>query len=197
MPKKGWFVALIACLFLGMVVGCAPRPTYTPSYSSTSNYSSQTSHYTPPKYDVTVTPPSTSISNNFFDATILPGDKGTYGLISDFILIVKNKTKEDLEIDWNKTLFIKDNQTRGGFMFAGIVYSKRNEPKVPDVVFPGVELKKAISPTILVFYDSGRYGSGWNHNELSGEVGVYLVTKVGKQEIKEKLIFKVVNKKIQ
>jgi len=69
----------------------------------------------------------TMIENEYFSATILPTNKR-------FKLTVKNKTKSDLVINWNKTLFIESGQTAGGFMIEGTLYTERNNPKLSDVV---------------------------------------------------------------
>lgn len=125
-----------------------------------------------------------SVSNKFFDATV-----STQG--NSFLLSIRNKTAQDLEVDWNKTLYISAGATSGGFMFEGIVYSKRNEPKPADVVFANGNFSKWISPNNLVSFTSGRYG-GWSHDPIGyGETGVYLTVRAGNEEIKEKILVKV------
>jgi hypothetical protein len=102
-------------------------------------------------------------------------------------LTVKNKTNKNLELNWNKTLYIVNGQTSGGFMFEGVVYKDRNNSKSPDVIFPNGTLSKAIWPNNLVYFSSGQYG-GWRHESLPpGENGVYLTVIVDGKEISEKI----------
>ena len=132
-------------------------------------------------------PASRSIDNEYFTAEIstaarFPAET-SWGW-EGFRLIVKNKTNKNLELNWNKTLYIVHGQTSGGFMFEGIVYKDRNNPKSPDVVFPGGELSKSIWPNNLVKFFSG----GWIHDSMPpGENGIYLTVVVEGKEISEKL----------
>ncbi len=104
-----------------------------------------------------------------------------------FTLIIENKTNKDMEVDWNKTLYIAQGRTSGGFMFDGIVYAQRNAPKPPDIVFKGGTFRKNIYPTNLVEFSSGKYG-GWRHQNMpQGLNGVYLTLRIGNEEINEKL----------
>lgn len=60
-------------------------------------------------------------------------------------------------------------------MFEGVVYADRNNPKSPDIVFPGSVMSKIIWPNNLVSYDGGQYGRGWIHEPMpSGNNGVFL-----------------------
>jgi|LWDU01.1.fsa_nt_gi hypothetical protein len=132
---------------------------------------------------------SDAVRDSDFNALISPSDclGGLWGC-SSFILTIKNKTDKDLEINWNKTMFIKDGQTSGGFMFEGVLYSDRNNTKSPDIVFPGSTLQKEIFPSILVYYSSGRYG-GWRHDVIpSGRsTGVYLTVNIDGKEVNKRI----------
>ncbi len=131
-------------------------------------------------------PVNPSIENEYFGAKISPSCT-SWGC-SSFILTVTNKTNKNLELNWNKTLYIAHGQTSGGFMFEGVVYKDRNNPKSPDVIFPGGFLTKIIWPNNLVSFTSGRYG-GWNHGTMPfGENGVYLTIAVDGKEVNEKIV---------
>jgi hypothetical protein len=126
---------------------------------------------------------SGSVSNKFFDANVTAHR-------NSFTLSIQNKTSQDLEVDWNKTLYISSGTTSGGFMFEGVVYANRNNPKPPDIVFANGKFSKVIHPNNLVSYTSGKYG-GWSHDSIGfGDTGVYLTIKAGNEEIKEKIIVK-------
>lgn len=131
-------------------------------------------------------PVNRSIENEYFTAEISPASCDSWGCEA-FRLTVKNKTNKNLELNWNKTLYIVHGQTSGGFMFEGVIYKDRNNSKSPDIIFPGGKLSKGIWPNNLVEFSSGRYG-GWRHESMpSGENGVYLTVAVDGKEISEKL----------
>lgn len=128
-----------------------------------------------------------TIRNEYFSAEISTTScLDRYGCEA-FQLNVKNKTEKNLELNWNKTLYIVNGQTSGGFMFEGVVYMDRNNPKPPDIIFPSGVLSKVIWPNNLVSFSSGRYG-GWRQGEMpEGENGVYLTISVEGKEVSEKL----------
>lgn len=114
------------------------------------------------------------------DVEIIPVCGG-YGC-SAFFLNLKNNNNDDVKLDWNNTYYTRGGQTSGTFMFEGVVYSKRNETKSPDVIFSGESLQKAIRPNNLVSYESGEYG-GWTHDPMpEGKNGVYLTLIVDGEE---------------
>jgi uncharacterized protein YceK len=136
--------------------------------------------------------PEQAVADNaYFSVAIRPictkqGWNTAHGC-SAFELTVSNKTATNLEIDWNKTAYIQAGQTHGGLMFDGIVYTARNNPKQPDIVFPNATFKKTVYPNNLVFFTTGQYG-GWTNSRMPvGENGVYFVVKVGGKEITERL----------
>jgi len=133
--------------------------------------------------DLACDPTSSSIDNEYFSATIKASSHYAYGFRA-FSLFVKNKSNKDLELNWNKTYYIVHGQTSGGFMFEGIVYIDRNDPKSPDIIFSGGTLSKTIWPNNLV-----EYTSYWRHEHMpSGENGIYLTVIVDGKEINEKII---------
>ena len=118
--------------------------------------------------------------NKHFAAKIVPIECTTYGCRS-FVLTVTNKTNKNLEINWNKTLYIADSQTSGGFMFPGTRFLDRDNPKLPDIVLPNGQLTKELIPSRLV-----RYVSSWSHDPMGpGEHGVFLTVIVNQIEISE------------
>lgn len=112
----------------------------------------------------------------------------SYGC-SGFVLTISNKMKKNIEIDWNKTLYVNNSITSGGFMFEGVVYKERNNQKPNDVVFPNSVFVKTIYPNNLVDFIAGTYISPqWIHRDMiSGEQGIYLVMKIDEKEVKEKI----------
>ena len=135
-----------------------------------------------PRYIIKAPPVTTS--NAVFEAKLTPVCSNG---CTSFILSIRNLSDKDIELDWNKTLFIANGTTSGGFMFEGVLYRDRNNQKAPDMIFAKGTFTKAIYPNNLVEYRSGQYG-GWDHTSMgTGENGVYLTVKVGNEEIKEKI----------
>lgn len=78
-------------------------------------------------------------------------------------------------------------KTSGGFMYEGIAYQDRNNPKPPDIVFPKIKFQKTIIPNILVEFSSRRWV--WYTNEMQdGENGIYITLNVNGKEVREKLV---------
>lgn len=95
-------------------------------------------------------PRTQQVDNQYFSAEISPIST-TWGCEA-FCLSIRNKSHKNLELNWNKTLYIVNGQTSGSFMFEGVVYKDRNNPKPPDVIFPRATLIKAIWPNNLVYF---------------------------------------------
>lgn len=174
MKRTRSYFAGIASFLCVLVVGCATTTTNTSRII---------------KY--TCVPNAQTCGNEFYGASIVPifskkywGAEGYIG----FDLTIENKTDKDLELDWNRTLFIHNGRTNGGFMFEGVVYKDRNNPKPPDIIFSGNKFFKGILPSNLVYFSRARYG-GWRHKFMgTGECGILLFIKVDGREVREKMI---------
>lgn len=130
--------------------------------------------------------------NKDIEISLTPINPSMIAGYSAFILKINNKTNNDIELDWNKTYFIDNGKTNGGFMFEGIVFKDRNNPKVSDIIFANGQFSKVIYPNnYVVFSTTGSY-SNWEHNGFGvGEFGIYLTYKIDNKEIKEKAFVKV------
>lgn len=92
-----------------------------------------------------------------------------------FLLTVRNDTDSELEVDWDRTQFVDGGQTSGGFMFEGVVYKDRNNPKAATIVLPHGALQMKIWPNNLVYFSSAQTSAGWVHSRLKeGKYGVHL-----------------------
>ena len=124
-------------------------------------------------------------------------------------ITVENKTDQDLEIDWARTLYTFNGATDGGFIFDGKsiatqIHSKRD----PDVVFPKQSLTRIVKPSALIkeqFHlpinpvglgGLGRFGSysppppTWTISPLkAGRHGVYMTLRQNGQTCTESLAF--------
>ena len=170
------YLVFVFCI---LIVGC----TTIPSQQATTTTSK------PVKYSCDSN--IQSCSNEFYDAHITPMSSKKYWGAEGYIgfeLTIENKTGEDLELDWNRTLFIQDGRTNGGFMFEGVVYKDRNNPKPPDIIFSGSRFSKQLLPSNLVYFSRGSSGY-WDHKFMgTGECGVSLSIKVAGQEVREKML---------
>lgn len=156
MDQKTFLFASVAIAVV--LSGCA-APTHRTEYTST----------------------PTAVENpiEFIEASIVPNCR-RYDCES-LTLTVKNKSSKAIEVNWNKTIFLANGQSSGGFIFDGVYLSDVNAPKAPDVVLSKGELKKMVWPAKLAKYTSGKYG-GWSHRDIPmGSVGIYLtITADGK-----------------
>ncbi len=136
-------------------------------------------------------PPFRSVNKDLYSITLTPSRQDRYRYKA-FDLVIENRTTENIELVWDKTLYISDGQTAGGFMAEGVLYGtlykvsygKNNELKQSDIIFPKIQYKKTIYPNILTSYHEY-----WYHNTMpNGEVGIYITLKVNGKEMHEKLL---------
>ena len=179
------FVYNFACLFVFFaIVGCRHQPVDQISSTIIS-----------PHFVYRVSPTIQTSSNEFFVANL--SAKCPNNGCEFFLLEIENKTDGDLELDWNKTLYILNGITSGGFMFEGIAYKDRNNSKLPDIIFAKSKFSKLIQPSSLVYFSRGRYGEWENKNMPTGENGVYLTVVVDGREIKEKITINITREQEQ
>jgi hypothetical protein len=140
-------------------------------------------------------PEKAVVENSSFSAELVPNCAGQQGVFLEFDgcmsfeLSIKNKTNGNIELDWNKSLYVEGGQTSGGFMYDGIIYADRNKPKQSDVIFAGGSFTKTIWPNKLVFIFSDK----WDHLKMpAGENGIYLTIAVDGKNINEKLTTKLI-----
>lgn len=145
----------------------------------------------PSKTIWTSKPDFQSSGNDYYDATITPIKDGNNFYVS-FRLDVFNKQKDELKIDWNRTMYIRDGGRYGVFVFKGIKPEDIKNQSVPDdTIPPGIKFSKIISPYKMlarapISTNSG--DTGINPGILpDGENGVYLVVRQSNKEIAEKL----------
>ena len=161
---------IFSTLIILTLVGCAPIP-------STTKYTEK--HAYLEKSDVNI-----GLIVNCRKLELI-GHVDTY--CDNLTLVVQNKTNQNIEINWDKTFFISNNQTNGGFMFGGISYIARNARKPNDIVFSKHNFQKIIYPNNLVEYSSV-VSSGWVHRDLPiGEIGIYLTLIIDRKEVEYKL----------
>lgn len=125
---------------------------------------------------------------NNIEISLIPINKSMIAGYSAFILKLNNDSDNDIEIDWNKTYFIDNGRTNGTFMFEGIVYKDRNNPKTSDIVFQHSIFSKAIYPNNLVVFNANGSLSSWGHEGMGiGTHGVYLTLLINGKSINKKI----------
>lgn len=176
--KKIMLVFAAVMLMLVMVSSCLQRQVYAPDPPEAWSYKSISNPADNKDLTVSITPAYWS------------SYRQGYGWHA-FDLSVVNKTNKNIEIVWDKTLFISDGSTRGRFMFEGVVYKERNDPKPNDVVFANSTFTRLILPCALVEY-LGASSIGWFHHIIPpGETGAYITVKVDNNEISEKVLINI------
>ena len=175
MHRRNFFLLM----FVLLIYGCAtPRPTFTPTLSFFKS-----------------SPETQTIQKELFDVSLTPYDFSPniyYPGYCAFQLTVTNKSDKEIEIDWNRTLFIQDGKTNGSFMFEGVWYGDRNNIKSPDIIFPKSTISKVIWPNNLVQFTE----DSWVHHSMGvGNLGVSLSLKSNGKEIRENLILKITSYK--
>jgi len=117
--------------------------------------------------------------------------KGHWGC-TGFIFRIQNNLDKEIQIDWNKTLFIENGQTNGNFIYPGIMYMQRHSPRTNDVIMAKGRFEKQIKPTNHVYYSEGWGNRRWKQ----GNYGVYFTFIIDGQEVHEKVMMDVTKEKI-
>lgn len=127
-------------------------------------------------------PPVHKIDNSLYTIELTPSAASNYSYRA-FDLAIYNKTDKDIELIWDRTYYLQNGQTNGGFLFEGVIIRDRNLSKPPDIIFPQKTFRKTIYPNVLASFD--KY---WYYDTLpNGENGIYLSLKSQNVEIREKL----------
>ncbi len=82
-----------------------------------------------------------------------------------FSFVLKNKTDEPMDIDWNKVSFVDIGGESHKVMHEGVKYIARNESLAPTTVPPSAKLQDIVFPADYVYYSEGEYG-GWRELAL-------------------------------
>lgn len=133
------------------------------------------------------------INCQYFKAFWLDSGDTKFNGCKVFELSIKNKTSSNIELDWNKTLYVDNGQTSGGFMIEGTVIADRNNSKPSDIIFVGGTLKRVIWPSNLVYFD----GFWSNRNMAVGEQGIFLSMLIDGKVVNEKITMQLTSKEVQ
>ena len=148
------------------------------------------------------TPEIQTVENSYYTTQFEPlaEDKNYF---DSFRLKVVNKTRKDLEIDWNKTRYIYNGRDIGVFVFKGIEPENIKSLTIPpDTIPAGQSFTKDISPFKLLAREP-LTGKGAKAGKITtgpipnGENGIFLFIRQNGNTIKEKMAVKITEKKVQ
>jgi len=148
------------------------------------------------------TPEIETVENSYYTAQFEPLAEGK-NFFDSFRLKVVNKTRKNLEVDWNKTRYIYNGRDIGVFVFKEIKPENiRSSTIPPDVIPAGQSFSKDITPFKLLAREpltskgakAGQITTGPIPN---GNNGIFLFIKQNGNTIKEKMAVKITQKEVQ
>ncbi len=150
------------------------------------------------------TPTVQNAENEYYEAQLEPLTNGHKFFVS-FRLTVTNKTGKNLEIDWNKTLYIHNGRTRGGFVFKGIKPEDIKNSTIPaDTILGEHTFSKVISPFKMLARPPLR-DPGIEATESTiypgilptGENGILLVVRQNGKEVVKRITLTIVAQEVR
>ena len=142
--------------------------------------------------------------NQYYEAELEPLTNGHKFFVS-FRLTVTNKTGKNFEIDWNKTKYVHNGRTRGGFVFKGIKPEDIRSSTIPaDTILGEHTFSRVISPYKLLARAPLRDPSvGATESSIypgilpTGENGIVLVVRLNGKEVVEKITLTIVAQQVR
>ena len=140
------------------------------------------------------------IGNEYFDAQLSAycEKEGCSG----FSLYLENKSHQDIDIDWSRTVYLKQGVESGGFIFEGIILRDRKDYQPLETVVAYGVLSKKIIPEMLTANGIAPKkltyrGTGPQPFMGPGEHGIRLVVKAGGREISERLVIYILRMEVR
>lgn len=145
---------------------------------------------------VSVSDPAIQTATNpYFEVQFEPLKQGLPSFVV-FRLTVTNKTKNQLQIDWNTTRYLFNGSPNGLYVFRGIdPEAIKNLTIPPDIISPQQVFTKIIAPQKLMAYvpfrDQHKLALGesaFSGGPIpAGESGILLVVRLNGEETKERI----------
>jgi hypothetical protein len=164
-------------VILGLVVGSLLACSSLPEWQSTP-----------------VVAKAADASNQWVDITATPILDRQYAInvgYTAILLRVRNKTNQDVTINWDDTFYLQAGQPNGGFSLEGTLGARL---KGFDVILAQETFVMTIYPAVLA--DSSGISTlsdprlNWVHRAMpTGENGVDIKLRVGSQEMRQRLTF--------
>ena len=132
-------------------------------------------------------------SNDYFVAELKPQLKEGQGFFTTFRLVLTNKTNNELNLDWENTFYLLNNQVKGRLLWEGVTWDGlkeiRGQPLVP--IAAGETFTAVIFPKQLLGRASAAAPRGVQYTQGAlpeGENGIDLVVRQNGQVIHEKMV---------
>jgi hypothetical protein len=137
--------------------------------------------------------------NEYFDAKLSTYCEKTGCL--GFNLFLENKSPKDIDVDWSRTVYLKNGVESGGFTFEGIILRDKKDYRPLETVVAYGLLSKKIIPEMLrakkLVPDMLTYaGNALQPYMEPGEQGIRLVVKADGREIIEKLVINILSTEV-
>ncbi len=141
-----------------------------------------------------VSPSVQKASNKWVDISVTPVLEERYTMSVGFtgmVLEVRNKTNQEVMINWDETFYLRAGEPKGGFAVKG---EKSAQHKGFDIIFSGETYVKTIYPVALSGSSTiSRLSEpqfDWMHKPMpNGENGIDIKLRVGQEALREKLTF--------
>ena len=132
------------------------------------------------------------MSNDYITASIRPQFREGQRFFDSFSFVLTNKTKKELQIDWENTNYLLNRRRNGRFLWEGVTWDGLKEissnPLIP--VAPGDTLTSVIFPKDLVGRGSAMTTGGVQYTQgplPEGENGILLFVSQNGKVVREKM----------
>jgi len=133
------------------------------------------------------------VSNEYFTAELEPQLKPGQNFFVTFRFVLTNKTKKELQIDWENTYYLLNDLRNGRFLWEGVTWDGlkeiRSKPLIP--VAPGDTFTSVIFPKNLVGRGSAMSRGGVQYTQGAlpkGENGILLIVRQNGMVRREKMV---------
>jgi hypothetical protein len=127
--------------------------------------------------------------NEYFDTKLSAYCEKTGCL--GFRLFLENKGPKEIDVDWSRTVYLKNGVEAGGFAFEGIILKGKKDSKPLETVVAYGILSKKIVPDMLTYA-----GDALHPYMEPGEHGIRLVVKADGREIIERLVINILRMEV-
>jgi hypothetical protein len=133
------------------------------------------------------------VSNEYFTAELEPQLKPGQNFFATFRFVLTNKTKKELQIDWENTYYLLNDLRNGRFLWEGVTWDGlkkiRSKPLIP--VAPGDTFTSVIFPKNLVGRGSAMSKGGVQYTQGAlpeGENSILLFVRQNGRVVREKMV---------
>jgi len=133
------------------------------------------------------------VSNDYITASIRPQFREGQRFFDSFSFVLTNKTKKELQIDWENTNYLLNRRRNGRFLWEGVTYDGLKEIRSKSLipVAPGDTITGVIFPKKLAGRASAMTKGGVQYTRGAlpeGENGILLFVRQNGKVIREKMV---------